>query len=326
METIFKHCSVFFLISKGNPMSNTNFLVKHFGKVATILVLIFVASLKHRCFAEQEIWLIDTHPAPWTQATKAGFTKAVYYQLVGHQWVRSDAESFFETQNPGIPLVVFSPGYTSTISDTVEVGMSLIRLYQPGQNCRTVFWNWPADKIRCRILPDIREKIAVASASGDYLAMLLRQLKPESQVCMIGFSFGNRVICDAVARLGDDRPDGMRLHLVSTASATDREWLASGSRHGDVPRLAEKILILYNPADRALMFYHLLYGNGSHPDALGSFGPPLSKIAPEYRDRIEAVNVQRYIGKMHQTVWHLRTPVFRQRMNDYLFFGDSVGE
>ena len=307
-------------------MSNSNFLVKHFAKTVTILVLIFATSLNCRCFAEQDIWLIDTHPAPWNRASEAGFMKAIYYQLVGHRWVRSDAESFFETQIPDIPLVVFSPGYTSTISDTGEVGMSLVRLYQQGQNCRTVFWSWPADKIRCRLVPDIREKITVASASGDYMAMFLNRLKPESQVCMVGFSFGNRIICDAVARLGDDHPDGMRIHLVLTASATDRGWLASGSRHGDLPRLAEKILVLYNPSDSALMFYPLLYGNGSRPDALGSLGPPMTRIAPEYRDRIEAINVQRYVGKMHQTVWHLRTPVFRQRMNDYLFFSVSGGE
>jgi len=306
-------------------MLNTYIFLKQTGKVAiTTLALIFVALSSSRGYADQDIWLIDTHPTPWSRASEEGFTKALYYQLVDRRWVRSDAESFFETQNPEIPLVVFSPGYTSTISDTVEVGMSLVRLYQPGKNCRTVFWSWPAAKVRIRLAPDIRDKIAVTAASGDYLAMFLNRLKPESQVCMVGFSFGNRIICDAVARLGDDRPDGMRLHLVLTASATDRGWLASGARHGDLPRLADKILILYNPADDALKFYPLLYGNGSYPDALGLLGPPLSRIAPEYRDRIEAVNVQRYVGKMHQTVYHLRSPVFRWQMNDLLFFGGSA--
>ena len=307
-------------------MSNFIFYYDHakrFGRVIFALVLIFVASQNSRGFAEQDIWLIDTHPAPWNRASEAGFAKTVYYQLVGRQWVRSDAETFFETQIPEVPLVVFSPGYTSTTADTVEVGMSLVRLYQPGLNCRTVFWSWPAEKIRCRILPDIRDKISVAAASGDYLAMFLNRLKPESQVCMVGFSFGNRVLCDAVVRLGDDRPDGMRIHLVLTASATDRGWLASGARHGELPRLAEKILILYNPADRALQFYPLLYGNGSGPEALGRFGPPMARIAPEYRDRIEAVNVQPNIGKFHRTVDHFKTPVFRRNINDYLFFDDG---
>lgn len=304
-------------------MSNTD---AFFEKIRMMfMVLCFLFSLFGTgtyVVAGQDIWLVDTHHAPWNNATKEGFAKVVYYQLDGHRWVRSDAETFFETQSPEVPLVLLSPGYTSTTSDTIEVGMALVRLYESNQNCRTVFWSWPAEKIRLRLARDIRDKIHVAAASGGYMAMFLNRLKPDSQVCMIGFSFGNRIICDAVEKLGDDRPAGMRIHLVLTASATDRGWLATGSRHGNVPRLADKILILYNPADRALSFYPLLYGNGSRPDALGSFGPPLARIAQEYRGRIEAVNVQPYIGRNHLTLYHLQTPIFRLRMNDYLFFDD----
>lgn len=307
-------------------MSNKSSLFKTTRIAVVYFILIVVSSVGYRCFADQDIWLIDTHQAPWNNASEAGFARAVYYQLVGNKWVRSDAESFFETQITDVPLVVFSPGYTSTTSDTVEVGMSLVRLYKPGQDCRTVFWNWPAEKNRCRLAPDIRDKINVTAASGDYMAMFLNRLKPDTKVCMVGFSFGNRILCDAVVRLGDDRPDGMRIHLVLTAAATDRCSLVSGARHGEVPRLAEKILILFNPADSALRFYPLLYGNGSRPDALGRFGPPMASIAPEYRHRIEAFNVQPYVGSHHLTVYHLQTPVFRRGMNDYLFFDGSGDE
>ena len=301
--------------------------VSFFNKIRnTIIVFCIIFSLTgivSTVSAGQDIWWIDTHQAPWNATSEEGFTKAVYFQFDGHRWVRSDAKSFYQTQSPDIPLVVFSPGYTSTTSDTVEVGMSLVRLYRSNQNCRTVFWNWPAEKIRVRLVRDIRDKIAVTATSGRYMTKFLQQLKPKSQVCMIGFSFGNRIICDAVERLGDDRPEGMRIHLVLTASATDQGWLASGSRHGNVPRLAEKILILYNPVDRALTFYPLLYGDGSCPIALGRFGPPMTKIMPEYRNRIEAANVQPYVGRHHRTLYHLQTPIFRQKMNDYLFFDES---
>ena len=273
-----------------------------------------------RVSASEDIWLIDTHSSPWHSASEQGFERAIYYQLVDNKWVKSDLTTFLETQAPEIPLVIFSPGYTSTMSDTVEVGMSLVRLYQKDQKCRTVFWCWPADKIRLRLGPDIREKISVAEASAGYLRLFLSRLKPESKVCLLGFSFGNRIICDAVQKLGDECPENMRFHLVLTAAATDRVWLAECSRHGDVPRLADKIFVSYNPADRALIFYPHLYGNCSQPDALGRFGPPMQLIAPEYHDRIEAVNVNPYVGSYHRTIHHLQTPVFRQRMNDYLFF------
>jgi len=301
-----------------------------YGKPLLVLCwLILFSCFVVQISAEQEIWLIDTHSAPWNCATEAGFAKAIYYQWDGKRWVRSDAETFFATQSPDVPLVLFSPGYTSTVSDTVEVGMKLVRLYNTEQHYRTVFWSWPADKTRLRLRPDIQDKILVAEASGDYLAMFLQRLKPESHVCMIGFSFGNRIICDAVIRLGDayplgKRPIGMRIHLVLTASATDQGWMATGSRHGEVPRLAEKILILFNPADRALRLYPLLYGNGSRPSALGRFGPPLTRITPDYHSHINAVNVNSYIGGFHRTVYFLQTPVFARNMNHYLFFGTEV--
>lgn len=292
------------------------------AKIATIAVVLWIC-LFSPGFASEDIWFIDTHSCSWHCASEQGFQNAIYYQLVGNKWIKSNIETFLETQDPEIPLVVFSPGYTSTTSVTIEVGMELVHLYQKDQKCRTVFWCWPADKIRLRLAPDIREKISVAEASGQYLSHFLRRLKPESKVCMIGFSFGNRIICDAVQNLGDDRPENMRIHLVLTAAATDRLWLSRHSRHGDLPRLTEKILILYNPADRALKFYPYLYGDGSRPDSLGRYGPVIQYIDPEYRNRIEDVNVNRYLGKYHRTVYHLQTPVFRQRMNDYLFFGDA---
>jgi len=289
--------------------------------MGVILIVALILAMGIRpVYAEHDVWLIDTHQAPWNCASEEGFEKAIYYQLVGNHWVRSDAVSFYESQAPEIPLVLFAPGYTSTTADTLEVGMSLVRLYPPGKKCRTVFWNWPAEKIRVRLARDIREKIAVTDASGHYMAMFLRCLQPESQICMIGFSFGNRMICDATERLGDERPEGMQIHLVLTSAATDQEWLASDSRHSNVPRLAEKILILYNPADRALKFYPLLYGNGSRPTALGQIGPPMTRIVPEFRSRIEAVNTQCFVGAKHRTVFYLQTPDFRRSMNDYLFF------
>ena len=299
--------------------------LKDYPKAFYVFLLMIVIKMACSCeaLAEHDIWLVDTHQASWHQASEESFERFVYYQLIDNKWVKSDTETFYATQDPAIPLVVFSPGYTSTISDTTEVGMALVRLYKPEQECRTVFWCWPAEKIRCRLAPDIREKISVAAASGDYLAMFLRRLKAESKVCMIGFSFGNRIICDTTEKMHDDQPEGMQIHLVLTAAANDRIWLASGSRHGNVPQVAKKILVLYNPVDAALKFYPLLYGNGSRPDALGRFGPPTSFILPEFRERIEAINVKAYVGKNHRTVYYLHTPIFRQRMNAYLFFGET---
>ena len=274
-------------------------------------------------FGNQDIWLVDTRTASWNYANEQEFGKIQYFRLVQNRWERSNAATFFETQDPQTPLVVYTPGYTSTMSDTVEIGLGLTRLYEPDKTHRTVLWHWPSEKNSLCLGPDIRGKIPVARASGEYQAMFLQRLKPESKVALLGFSFGNRVICDAVSKLEVENPTQLRIRLVLTAAATDRIWLADHSRHGEVPKIAEKILILYNPLDRALKFYPLLYQGNYAPDALGRFGPPMQKILPEFRDRIEAINVQGYVGPKHRTVYHLETRAFRSRVNDYLLFSDT---
>ncbi|MDR1382858.1 MAG: alpha/beta hydrolase [Planctomycetaceae bacterium] len=288
-------------------------LLKNFFCFAFLVLLTSTSSFA----GQQDVWLIDSHSVPWTHASETGFDRIAYYQLVNHRWIKSSANEFFKTQNPETPLVIFSPGYTSTTSDTVEIGAKLVRLYSQNHHCRTVFWQWPADRQFLCLSQDIRAKIPVADTSGQYLTMFLRKLKPESKICMIGFSFGNRIICDAVQNSGDL---GFHIHLVLIAAATDRLWLSAHSRHADVSKIAEKIFVFYNPDDRALKFYPFLYGSNYHTDALGRFGPCLSQISEENRNKIESINANRYVGKYHRTINYIQTSFFRQRINDYLLF------
>jgi len=284
---------------------------------SVLCVVVFFRVLCVPIRAAEDVWLIDTHNADWTCASDADFEKIKYYQLVNYCWVKSNAEKFFQTQTPDVPLILFAPGYTSTTSDTIEAGMTLVSLYNGKHNARTVFWEWPADRQFLRLSHDIRAKIPVAAASGNYVSKFLRKLQPESQICLIGFSFGNRVICDAVQNSGEL---DLHIHLILMASATDRFWLTKQGRHADVPRFAEKILILYNPQDRALKFYPSLYGGCYRPESLGRLGLPTSQISEEYRNKIESININSYAGKYHRTVKHLQSPAFRQKMGEYLFF------
>ncbi|MDR1960478.1 MAG: alpha/beta hydrolase [Planctomycetaceae bacterium] len=272
-------------------------------------------------FCQHDIWLIDTHSVPWMSAEESDFAGVTYYHFVQNRWIPSGAEAFYSTQSPDVPLIVYTPGYTATTSDTVEVGMEIVRLLKTEKSYRIVFWDWPASKITFGLGKDIRSKIPITMANGIYQGMFLRSLKPHSRVCLLGFSFGNRIICDAVEMLKEGKPSpNLRIRLVLTASATDQNWLGRHSRHAHVPEIAEKILILYNPMDRALRFYHLLYGVGCKVQALGRFGPPICSMAPEYRNRIEAVNVYPEVGPYHRTIYHLKSAAFRKRLNTYLFF------
>ncbi len=265
---------------------------------------------------EPDIWLVDSKCACGNPSVDT----LHYYRLVDHRWEHSDAETFYATQVSEVPLVIYSPGYTTTMADTVEIGMKLTSLYVRKSPNRTVFWKWPSEKTGCRLVPDIRSKISTAAHNALFLAEFLRGLAPESKVCLVGFSFGNRIILDAAAHLAMNPSGGLKLHLVLAGAATDQGSLGVGGRHGMVPGFCDKILILYNPADSKLKFYRFLYGKHARPESLGRLGPPMSRILPQDRNRIEAININRYVGKEHQTIRHIMTPSFRNRIDTYLLF------
>ena len=277
-------------------------------------------------FAGQEVWMVDLYGADWTCASEEEYGKLRTYRLekksqccAGH-WIKSDQEEFLETSDPDVPIIIFVPGYTSTPQQTVEVGMMLVQHFDSEKSGRTVFWNWPSEKQSSWLATDIRAKMPVASASSDYLVRFLRTLKPNSKVCIFGFSFGNRIVLDAVERLGDDQPEGLRIRLVLAGAATDRNFLARNHRNGHVPEIAEKILIFFNPLDRALLVYPLIYGTDYKPEALGRYGPPLGAILPQFRNRIESVDVFSQVGVRHITAVSMGAPAFKQRIGTYFFF------
>lgn len=268
----------------------------------------------------RDLWFIDTHGVSWTHGSERDFQNIAYYRLEGRCWIRSDAETFFQTQNPDIPLFVFSPGYTSTTESTLDVGTQILRLCDPNKPLRMVFWNWPAEREVIRLRRDIRAKIPIAATNALYLSKFLKKLQPESKVCVLGFSFGTRLVVDAVELLGDCKPPGMCLHLVLAGAAADQCGMACNGRNRNVPRIADKILILYNPADIRLRFYPLMYDYRYNPQALGRYGPPMPYISQEFWHKFESVNINGYVGIRHITMIQLNTPAFRSRIDKYLFF------
>ncbi|MDR1963631.1 MAG: alpha/beta hydrolase [Planctomycetaceae bacterium] len=270
-------------------------------------------------YGEQDIWLIDTHSVSWNRASENDFGRIEYRRFRNHCWEDSNAAAFFDSQNPLVPLILFAPGYTSTTANTIEVGLGITQLLTQEKPHRMVFWNWPSQRISHGLRQDIRAKIPVAAANGQYMAQFLQLLKPDSQVCLLGFSFGNRIIGDAVVHLENDQPQHLRIRMVMASPATDQHDFLEGAKYAPIPERVEKILVLYNPNDFRLSFYPFLYDPAIPIDALGRYGPSAS-VRQKYQDKIEAVNVDSYIGIRHKTLIVLNTPAFRQRINTYLFF------
>ena len=270
----------------------------------------------------QDIWRVNLHAVDRLKAGDPHFAKIQYYRWENNRWQPSDAETFFDTQQADIPLIIFAPGYTSTTQQTTRVGLGVVKNFEPNKPCRVLFWDWYSDRALGGIRRDVRNKLPIVNNTADYMALFLQKVKPQSKVCLFGFSFGSRIVCNAVESLRKSglRPDGLRLHLVLSGAATDRNWFAKGQQHSRIPEIVEKILVTYSPDDWALRFYPLMYPFPFGEKALGLEGLPMRSIDPVYRDRFENVNVNRYIGDEHKTLRHVQTPAFRTRINDYFFF------
>ena len=295
-------------------------------RIFPILVLLFALPVAQGAVAVpsecQDIWRVDLHAVAKVSAGEQQFAQLAYYRWQDSRWLLSDAETFFETQQPEIPLIVFAPGYTSTTPQTTQVGLGIVQSFDPAKPCRVVFWNWYSERGIGNIRRDVRSKLPIIDNAAGYLALFLEKLESQSKVCLFGFSFGSRVVCNAVETLrkNDRRPEGLRLHLVLAGSATDSDWFAKGQQHGRVPEIVEKILVTYSPDDWALRFYPLMYNLRCRPKALGFEGLPMRNIAPEFRNKFENVNVNRDIGDEHKTLLHVRTRAFQSRIDTYFFF------
>jgi len=270
----------------------------------------------------QDIWRVDLFVATYLPANNQHFPYLAYYRWENNRWQPSDAETFFATQQPEIPLIVFAPGYDSPTAQTTQVVLGIVQNFDPNKPCRVVVWDWDSERGPGNIRRDIRSKLPIAQNAGSFLALFLQNLKPQSKVCLFGFSFGGRIVCHAAETLrrNNRQPEGLRLNLVLSGAATDQHWFARGERHSRVPEIVERILVTYNPDDWALRFYPMMYNFRDKARALGRTGLPMWNIAPEFRAQFESFNVQRYLGKEHQTLLHVQTPVFRSRINTYFFF------
>ena len=270
----------------------------------------------------QDVWRIDFRTVARLKAGEQHFDKLQYYRWQNSRWQISDAETFFGTQQAEIPVSFFALGFTLTTSQITQTGFNIVRNFDPSKPCRIVFLDWYSDRSDGTYRRDIRSRIPVADNTGNYLTLLLQKLEPQSKVCLFGFSLGCRILGSAAEALAtnEQRPEGLRLHVVLSGAAIDWDTFAKGRQYGDVPQIAEKMMITYSPSDWALRFYPMMYGIRCRPAALGLKGLPIQNIDPAYRDRLDNIDVTRYNSGQHQTLTHIQNPAFRSLINTYFFF------
>ena len=328
-------------------MSSTNILLRYlrarplrylpFRHIGLLLLLIiFLAVGGIRCgwatALDEEIdhdgvdvWLIDTRAASTSHASISDFSLLRYNRLCDSGWDRLGLDDFLGDFNPEQPLVVLIHGNWMTSQEAVGFAK---RFYRRSRHvsencCRVVFWSWPSERVLRGLRQDALLKARRSDVEADYLVAFLRSLPVESRVSLVGFSFGGRLVCMALQELAEAEENSLRLRSALLAPAFDTSWLASNRRFGDALSVTEKMVLYYNPQDKVLRFYPLLYGFcGPRPQALGRYGISKRSLPEEYRAKFHSINAHRALGREHGFQGSLDAFYYSSRFAEIALFQD----
>jgi hypothetical protein len=238
-------------------------------------------------------------------------------------WQPSDLATFL-TFDPTVPTVIFVHGNDITPWDAKDQGVAVYR-HMIMHGCaaprfRLVIFSWPSMKVG-GLLEDVRVKAARTGPAGCQLAWLIDQLPEETQVSLVGFSFGERIITGGLHVLAGGglggccclsehvHPNRPQMSVILMASALHSYWLAPGQYHGLAMTQVSQMCLINNCDDNAMKYYDFiepgLYGF-SGPQALGLCGPTC--ISRDYAAKITNRDVSCAVGSEHLLMRYLCAP------------------
>lgn len=190
----------------------------------------------------------------------------------------------------------------------MKVYHSLRAQGQPEVPIRYIIWSWPSSTIPGPV-KDYQVKASRTRPAGWQLAWFLNQLPKETNVSVIGYSYGARIASGAMHLLAGGQLGNLKLNtrpaeqqpsfrLALVAAAFDADWIQPGHYHGRAVSQVERLVLVTNHLDPAMRFFHLSNGRG-RVDALGKAGMPNPKSLGILTKRIQPINMSHAVGRSH---------------------------
>ena len=248
-------------------------------------------------------WIVSSRDCPQEMGTDPWpCLKVRHFDDTG-ELVETDPSILFQ-QTVGQPVLIQVQGSLTT--PDVALGgllwthswLERNRAMLPGTV--VIAFDWPSQRVYRNDVRDINEKGRRAYIAAYHLARFIQGFPPESRVCVLGQSYGGRVVPSALHLLGGGslnsqshdpeialpttRPD-LHLRAIVLAGASDHTWLDPGARLDHALNACEGLLNLYNRRDEALRFYLLLFRSGHHY-ALGASGSRTATSTGSVRSRL----------------------------------------
>lgn len=281
-------------------------------------------------------WIIDTRCLPSYAPGGVPFENWNIKRLNDQRvYETSNVTSLTDACTADMPTVILCHGYQTDGRRAMIDGQELRNAIRRGDQrpFRLVIWSWPSQRNLLSIRRDARQKEQRADVESVYLARLLEQTPEDADICLVGYSFGARIVCGALELLEGGQVGGRRLQLdesdntkpedryrvVMIAAAMDYNSLQPGRRYGDALRAVTQALFTMNTRDPALRFYRWL-NPGQRQQALGRRGALLSGAGGLFA---EVVNVTCQVGKSHELRDYLHASGMAARLPAIVFVDDA---
>jgi hypothetical protein len=280
--------------------------------------LVFLDHFAPRADRVEQFWIVSTRDCPQKMGTDPwSWLKVRRFDARG-VLVEVDPAILF-AQTVGKPVFIQVQGSLTT-PDIALGGMLWTHTWLQRHRAMlpetvVIAFDWPSQRVYRNDIRDINEKGRRAFVAGYHLARFVQGFPLESRICLLGQSYGGRVVPSALHLLGggslnsQDRDPPVRLpllrsdlhlHAIVLAGASDHTWLDPGARLDRALNACEALLNLYNHKDEALRYYPLLFRSG-HRVALGRVGlsnrdfARLGPLAARYTER----DVYDILGREH---------------------------
>jgi len=288
-----------------------------------------------------QVWVVQTRDCPQELGSNPWPNlKVLRFDAKGRTVERPAAELFAETV--GHPVLVQVQGSLTT-PDAAIGGLlwthSWLQHHRSlGPDAVVIAFDWPSQRIYGEDLRDINEKGRRAFVAAYHLAVFLSSFPTESRICLVGQSYGGRVVPSALHVLGGGQlhgnkheptaqlaatPPDLHVNAVVIGAASDHNWLDPGQRLDRALYGFEGFLNLYNRKDEALLLYPSLIRSG-HRRALGRVGlsnGDFDKLGP-LASRYEEHDVHDILGPEHTLLDAVANPKIARWMAPYAWTKD----
>lgn len=289
----------------------------------------------------ERFWVVDTRECPQEMGTDPWPRLRVRHFDAQGDLVEADPAIMF-SQAAGSPVLIQVQGSLTT--PDIALGgllwthswLERHRAILPGTV--VIAFDWPSQRVYPNDMRDINEKGRRAYIAGYHLARFVQAFPPQSRICLLGQSYGGRVVPSAVHLLGGGRLNSqdhdpevglpmlrldLFIHAVVLAGASDHTWLNPCARLDRALLGCQAFLNLYNRRDEALRFYPLLR-RSDHHHALGKVGltnHDLGKLGP-MAARYSEHDLHELLGSEHSLLDAVANPQVARWIAPYVWAPD----